>query len=104
MHAVALINCHHWLHLVTPFTILVGAPGVVVIQEWWGIDHEILVHAALVASHGFHAVVPDLYRGKLGVTTEEAHHLMSALDFPGALKDIAATAVRRQLPRALYIL
>jgi carboxymethylenebutenolidase len=36
--------------------------------------------------------VPDLYRGKLGVEAEEAHHLMSNLDWKGAVEDIRGAA------------
>ena len=38
------------------------------------------------------AVVPDLYRGKIGVDAEEASHLMNNLDWAGAVGDIAAAA------------
>lgn len=44
----------------------VGAPGVVVIQEWWGVDEDILHNAEKVAAQGYRALVPDLYRGKVG--------------------------------------
>lgn len=37
-------------------------------------------------------VVPDLYRGKLGSEAEEAQHLMSNLDWPGAIQDIISCA------------
>lgn len=69
-----------------------GAPGVVAIQEWWGVDGEIKAHAQHIAAQGYRVVIPDLYRGKLGVEAEEAHHLMTGLDFPGATKDIAGAA------------
>jgi carboxymethylenebutenolidase len=36
--------------------------------------------------------LPDIYKGKVGVDKEEAHHLMSNLDFPAAVKEIAAAA------------
>ena len=36
--------------------------------------------------------MPDLYRGKLGSEAEEAHHLMSSLDFPDAVLDILGCA------------
>lgn len=49
-------------------------------------------HAQKVASLGFRALVPDLYRGKLGSEAEEAHHLMSSLDFPDAVVDVIACA------------
>lgn len=61
---------------------------VVVIQEWWGVDEAVKGHAAAIASKGFRTLVPDLYRGKLGVEAEEAQHLMDGLDWPGAVEDI----------------
>jgi carboxymethylenebutenolidase len=61
-----------------------GAPGVVVIQEWWGLNDQIRGVAERLASAGYVALVPDLYRGKATVEAEEAHHLMTALNFGDA--------------------
>jgi len=61
-----------------------GAPGVVVIQEWWGLNDQIKGVASRLAAAGYRALVPDLYRGKVGVDEEEAAHLMNALDFGDA--------------------
>jgi len=60
--------------------------------EWWGVDEDALHHAKKLAAAGYRTVVPDLYRGKLGVEAEEAHHMMSSLDFPGAVEDIRGAA------------
>jgi len=60
------------------------APAIVVIQEWWGLNDQIRGVADRLASAGFQALVPDLYRGKSTVESEEAHHLMDALDFGDA--------------------
>lgn len=38
-------------------------------------------------AQGYRCLVPDLYKGKLGVNVEEAHHLMTNLDWPGAKGD-----------------
>ncbi len=40
----------------------------------------------------YRVLVPDLYRGKLGVDAEEASHLMTNLDWAGAVQDISAAA------------
>lgn len=64
--------------------------AVVVIQEWWGLNDQIRGVAGRFASAGFTALVPDLYRGKSTVEEEEAHHLMTGLDFG----DAAAQDVR----------
>lgn len=68
-----------------------GARGaVVVIQEWWGLNDQIRGVADRIAHAGYTALVPDLYRGKSTVAAEEAHHLMSNLNFG----DAAAQDVR----------
>lgn len=69
------------------------APGIVVLQEWWGVDYEIKNHAANIAKmdSGYKTLIPDLYRGKLGLDAAEAQHLMDGLDWQGAVKDIAAS-------------
>jgi carboxymethylenebutenolidase len=61
-----------------------AAPGVVVIQEWWGLNEQIKGVAERLARAGYHALVPDLYRGKSTVEAEEAHHLMTGLNFADA--------------------
>ncbi|WCJ37534.1 alpha/beta-Hydrolases superfamily protein [Euphorbia peplus] len=68
-------------------------PGIVVVQEWWGVDFEIKNHALKISQlePGFKALIPDLYRGKVGVEVAEAQHLMDGLDWQGALKDIRAS-------------
>jgi carboxymethylenebutenolidase len=55
--------------------------AVVVIQEWWGVNDQIRGVAQRFAEAGFTALVPDLYRGKSTVEAEEAHHLMTGLNF-----------------------
>ncbi|XP_043688491.1 protein usf-like [Telopea speciosissima] len=69
------------------------APGIVVLQEWWGVDFEIKNHALKISqlSPGYKALIPDLYRGKVGLDVAEAQHLMDGLDWQGAVKDIRAS-------------
>ncbi|KAF8410758.1 hypothetical protein HHK36_003295 [Tetracentron sinense] len=69
------------------------APGIVVLQEWWGVDFEIKNHALKISQMepGFKALIPDLYRGKVGLDVAEAQHLMDGLDWQGAVKDIHAS-------------
>jgi carboxymethylenebutenolidase len=72
---------------------LEGAPAVVVIQEWWGVNDQIRGVADRLARAGYLALVPDLYRGKSTVEEEEAHHLMTGLDFADAAsQDIRGAA------------
>ena len=58
-----------------------NAPGVVVIQEWWGLDEEVKAVADRLVKAGYRALVPDLYRGKLALDAKEAEHLMGELNF-----------------------
>jgi carboxymethylenebutenolidase len=72
-----------------------GARGaVVVIQEWWGLNNQIRGVADRVARAGFTALVPDLYRGKSTVEAEEAHHLMTGLNFADAASQDVRGAVQ----------
>lgn len=70
------------------------APGVVLFEEWWGLDDRIKETADRLASHGFNVIVPDLYRGRSAATGGEANHLMEGLDFGDAASQDAAGAAR----------
>ena len=61
-----------------------NAPGMVVIQEWWGMNDQIKGVADKLAAAGYRALVPDLYRGKVAVEAKEAEHLMTGLNFGDA--------------------
>lgn len=70
-----------------------AGPGLVVIQEWWGLNDQIKGVADRFAEAGYLALVPDLYRGKKTAAAEEAHHLMESLDFAdAATQDIRGAA------------
>jgi carboxymethylenebutenolidase len=71
-----------------------GAPGIVVIQEWWGINAQIRGVADRLASAGYVALVPDLFRGKSTVEAAEAEHLMSSLNFADAASQDVRGAVQ----------
>jgi carboxymethylenebutenolidase len=71
-----------------------GAPAIVVIQEWWGINEQIRGVANRLASAGYIALVPDLYRGKSTVEQKEAHHLMTGLNFADAASQDIRGAVQ----------
>ncbi len=80
-----------------------SAPGLVVIQEWWGLNDQIKGVADKVAAAGYRALVPDLYRGKQALDAKEANHLMTGLDFGdaagqdvrGAAQHLKATGSRK---------
>jgi carboxymethylenebutenolidase len=61
-----------------------NAPGLVVIQEWWGVNDHIKGVADRYAKHGFRVLIPDLYRGSVGLDAQEAQHLMEGLNFGDA--------------------
>jgi carboxymethylenebutenolidase len=77
-----------------------NAPAIVVIQEWWGINDQIRHVADRLAGTGYVALVPDLYRGKSTVEAEEAHHLMSGLNFGDAASQDIRGAVQYLKTRA----
>jgi carboxymethylenebutenolidase len=63
--------------------------GVVVLQEYWGINDNIKDATASWAREGFLAIAPDLYHGKLAANAGEAGKLMGALDWGKAVGEIA---------------
>lgn len=70
-----------------------SGPGLVLIQEWWGLNAQIRATADRLAAQGFRVLVPDLYRGRLAASGEEASHLMNGLDFVDACDQDLAGAV-----------
>lgn len=68
------------------------APGLVLVQEWWGLNDHIRDLAQRFAAAGFVTLAPDLYQGKATKDPSEAMALMTALDGQRALADIAAAA------------
>ena len=70
-----------------------GRPSVIVIQEWWGLNDQICGVADRFARAGYNALAPDLYQGRVTQQPDEANHLMTGLDFPGAThQDIRGAA------------
>jgi len=68
-----------------------SGPGVIVIQEWWGVDDSIKQTADRLASAGFVALVPDLYHGEVAGHDEmdKAAQLMSSLPPDRAARDMS---------------
>ena len=64
-------------------------PGVVVIQEWWGLVDHIRDVCDRFAREGFVALAPDLYRGTRTSDPDEASRLMMDLEIPRARGDLA---------------
>lgn len=71
-----------------------SAPGIVVIEEWWGVTKEVRDIADAYARAGFRALVPDVFRGRTAATGDEATHLMEGLDFADAANEDARGALR----------
>src|SRR5262245_63339371 len=71
-----------------------GKPGIVVIQEWWGLNDQIKGVAERFAAAGYNALAPDLYKGRVTQKPDEANHMMSGLDFIGASDQDIAGAVK----------
>ncbi len=57
-----------------------GAPGAVVFHPWWGLNEDIVAYADRLAAAGFAVVAPDLYRGPVASTIEEAERLATSID------------------------
>jgi carboxymethylenebutenolidase len=73
-------------------------PGVVVIQEWWGLVDHIRDVCDRFAREGFVALAPDLYRGAATADPDEAGRLMLDLEIPRAARDLDG-AVKALLDR-----
>jgi carboxymethylenebutenolidase len=63
-------------------------PGVVVIQEWWGLNDWVKEQARRLAGQGYVALAPDLYRGKVAKEPKVAMKLMSGLPKDRAVRDL----------------
>ena len=82
-------------HGLTGYLAVPGAgrgPGVLVIQEWWGMVPHLTSVADRLAAAGFVALAPDLYRGEHTTEPDEAGKFMMGLRVASAADDIAAAA------------
>lgn len=76
-------------YLVTPAS--GSGPGLLVIQEWWGLDSGIKEMAERLGKAGFVALAPDLYHGQLAGHDEmdKAGHLMQSMPADRAARDMS---------------
>jgi carboxymethylenebutenolidase len=65
-------------------------PGIIVIQEWWGLVPHIEHVADRFAGEGFFALAPDLYHGQTTKSPDEAGKLMMSLRVDEAARDLSA--------------
>jgi carboxymethylenebutenolidase len=64
-------------------------PGVILIQEWWGIEPHIKEMAERLARQGYAVLAPDLYHGQVAQEPNEAMKHMMALNRDAAVKEIS---------------
>lgn len=69
-----------------------SGPGVILIQEWWGLVGHIKSVADRIASEGFTVLAPDFYHGRATEEPDEAGSLMMALNIADAEKVIRGAA------------
>jgi carboxymethylenebutenolidase len=67
-------------------------PGVIVLQEWWGLDEHIRSICDRFAAEGLFALAPDLYRGETTAQPSEAEQKMMALSMDQAERDMCGAA------------
>jgi carboxymethylenebutenolidase len=74
-------------------------PGLVFIQEWWGVEPHVLDLAQKLAAQGFVVAVPDLYHGRVATEPNDAMRMMmmvrenvdrAANEIIGALETVKA--------------
>jgi carboxymethylenebutenolidase len=83
-----------------------GGAGVIVLQEWWGLNDQIKEVCDRLAEQGFTALAPDLYEGTSTSDPDEAgrlmmalsidhtaHHLNAAVDYLLSLPECSSTKV-----------
>jgi carboxymethylenebutenolidase len=63
-------------------------PGVIVLQEWWGVDDYIRQYCDRFASEGFVALAPDLYHGETAQQPDEAQQKMMAMNMDETEKEM----------------
>ena len=69
-----------------------SGPGLIVIQEWWGLVDHIKTLADRFAAEGFVALAPDLYHGERTTSPDQAGKLLMALNIAEAGKDMRGAA------------
>lgn len=69
-----------------------GAPAIVVVQEWWGLNDWVKSVVDRFGAQGYAVIAPDLYRGQVATDATHAHELMRGLPDARAIGDIRAAA------------
>jgi carboxymethylenebutenolidase len=71
-------------------------PGILVIQEYWGLVPHIKDVADRFAAEGFVALAPDLYHGATATEPDEAGKLMMSMNLEQAAKDLSGAVTLLQ--------
>ena len=66
-----------------------SGPGVIVIQEWWGLVPHITDIADRFAAEGFVALAPDMYHGEVTDEPDMAGKLLMSMNLATAGKDLS---------------
>lgn len=69
-----------------------SGPGIVVLQEWWGLVPHIKSIADRFAQAGYVALAPDLYKGIQANSPDEAGRLLMALNIDRTAQDLNTAA------------
>ena len=72
-----------------------ASSGIIVLQEWWGLNDQIKGVADRFAAAGYTALAPDLYKGRVTQVPDEANHMMEGLDWVGATEVDVRGAINR---------
>jgi carboxymethylenebutenolidase len=64
-------------------------PGLIVIQEWWGLDDHVADLVDRFAGQGFVTLAPDLYGGRVAHDSGEAGEMLQALPVDRAVRDLS---------------
>lgn len=68
--------------------------GVVVLHAWWGLNDDVIAYADRLVDAGFAVLAPDMFRGQVATTQEDAERLSSEGD-AGIAGDVAWAAIDR---------
>src|SRR5690242_2462804 len=68
-----------------------SGPGLIVVQEWWGLDDHIADLCDRFAAEGFVALAPDLYGGRVAHDSDEAGQMLMSLPVDEAARDLGGS-------------
>lgn len=70
-----------------------GAPGVVVLHPWWGLNPDVIAYADRLAAAGFAVSAPDMFGGQVATTVEDAERLVGSAEDAAAEPAVDAIAL-----------